>query len=164
MVIYIQNSFLAFFLLFSISYTIAESNDEYLPMVQQYQLAYNNSNFSDLQPYTFSQKEYDELLSRVQNRNPDCVTSIETDFDINVFKQAFEKSHLYRLKSDTIVIDNIQDLQNCSNQDAKRINCFIYFMQEHLSVPISLIVINFDNKKKIILDIVNENHFKDAKL
>lgn len=138
----------------------SENVDVFFPLVRQYQLAYNSSDFSLLNALTFSSEEYNEIIKNIEINKPGCLTEFDKNFDVHVFQRSFEKSHLSKIKSDSIVIDKISDLKTCSNLEIKKLSCFFYFKNQNKSIPITLIIINTSDKSyKILLDIINENNF-----
>lgn len=148
--------------------SVAENNTNDVIVFQEltsvYLSAYNKSDFSFLSKDAINQQEYDAIVSRVIKQNPDCLTEFDKTFDVNIFKRSFEKSHLARLHSDTIVVDRVTAFTTCSDLDIKKLSCFVYFKKSNTSVPITLIVIKTsENKYKILLDIINENYFSNEK-
>jgi hypothetical protein len=164
MVRLIHKLILLFFLFFVFKTGVSESVDVFIPLIKQYQLAYNNSDFSLLNAVTFSSEEYAQIIKNIDKENPDCLTEFDKNFDVKIFQRSFEKSHLVTLKSDSIVIDEIADIKTCSNLDIKKLSCFFYFKKQNKSVPVTLIIVNSSNKTyKILLDIINENNFSNEK-
>ena len=133
----------SFFIYLQTSY--AESVEDYIQIVRQYQLAYNNSDFSLLNSFTFTSEEYNNLIIKVENQHPDCLTDFDKTFDVTVFKREFEKSHFYKIKTDTILISKVSDFSTCSNLEIKKLSCFAYFKKQNKSVPVTLIVINLSD-------------------
>ncbi|MFN8284608.1 MAG: hypothetical protein U0U67_15405 [Chitinophagales bacterium] len=162
----IQSVFFWVFI-FSSFYGEAENNsddDVFQKLTSDYLAAYNKSDFASLSNDIIDQKEYNSIVNQVLKKNQTCLTDFDKNFDVSIFKRAFEKSHLYRIKSDSIVIDKITSFATCGDLDIKKISCFVYFKKNNISVPITLIVIKTEEKKyKILLDIINENYFSNAK-
>lgn len=149
----------SFFLFLQTSH--AENIEGYLQIVKQYQLAYNNADFSLLNSYTFTSVEYTDLITKIENQYPDCLTDFDKTFDVTVFKREFEKSHLSKLKTDTIIISKVSEFSTCSNLEIKKLSCYAYFKKQNKSVPVTLIIINLsEGERKILLDIINENYFE----
>jgi len=160
----LQKYFLWVVLMFCLGKGKAQDVEDYLPLVRQYQLAYNNADFTLLDSFVITPKLYSGLIGRVEKEQPECLTEFDKSYDVGIFKRDFEQSHLFGLKTDTIVIDKITDLSSCANLDIKKLACFVYFRKINKSVPISIIVIATEqNRYKILLDIINENHFTDEK-
>ena len=162
--------FFFFFIIIIISSLASEveNNSTKVDMFQELSLkylnAYNKSNFSLLANDIINQEEYSAIVSSVVKKNEACLTDFDKNFDVNIFKRAFEKSHLYQLKSDTIVVQSVTSFATCSDLDIKKLSCFVYFKKKNTSVPITLIVIKTDTDKyKILLDIINENYFSNEK-
>lgn len=164
----VLHSILYCILIFSAGRSVAKSNDssniEFQKLLNNYIEAYNKSDFSLLDNDVINQQEYNAIISKVLVKNKECLTDFDKNYDVNIFKRAFEKSHLSRIKSDSIVINKISDFNTCSELEIKKITCFVYFKKSNTSVPITLIVIKSEeNKYKILLDIINENYFSNAK-
>ncbi len=162
--------FFFFFIIIIISSLASEveNNSTKVDMFQELSLkylnAYNKSNFSLLANDIINQEEYSAIVSSVVKKNEACLTDFDKNFDVNIFKRAFEKSHLYQLKSDTIVVESVTSFATCADLDIKKLSCFVYFKKKNASVPITLIVIKTDTDKyKILLDIINENYFSNEK-
>lgn len=137
----------------------------YQTLINQYALAYNKSDFSLLDSFTFTQSQYLSLVKKIETEYPNCLTDFDKTFDVSLFRREFEKSRLSKLKSDTVVIDKIVSLNSCSKLDIKKISCFVYFKNKNLSIPINIIVVETpETKTKILLDIINENYFTYEKL
>ena len=161
----LQKYILLVFFLICLRTGKSEGADDYFSVIKQYQLAYNSSNFSKLDSFIFSQAEYSDLIKKIDSQYPDCLSDFDKTFDVTVFEREFQKSHLFKLKTDTIVINRISNFNTCSNLDIKKIECFVYFKKQNKSVPVSLIVINLSNNRhKILLDVINENYFTYEKL
>lgn len=161
--------FVVFFIItFSSLTSEAESNttkvDIFQELTSKYLNAYNQSNFSLLANDIINQQQYNAIVSSVEKKNEACLTDFDKNFDVNIFKRAFEKSHLYQIKSDTIVVESVTSFATCADLDIKKLSCFVYFKKKNASVPITLIVIKTDTDKyKILLDIINENYFSNEK-
>ena len=138
--------------------------DAFQELTTKYINAYNKSNFSLLANDIIDQQEYNAIVSSVLKKNETCLTDFDKNFDVNIFKRSFEKSHLYRIQSDTIVVESVTSFASCTDLDIKKLNCFVYFKKKNSSVPITLIVIKTDTDRyKILLDIINENYFSNEK-
>ena len=158
-------SFLLIVFILCLQISKSESIDDYFGIARQYQLAYNNSDFSLLDSFAISPKEYSDLITKIDIEYPDCLTDFDKTFDVNIFKRNFQKSHLYKLKTDSIVINKVSDYNTCSKLDIKKVLCLVYFKKQNKSIPVNLIVINLNkNQPKILLDIINENYFTNEKL
>ncbi len=160
----LQKYVLLFILLLCLKNSKAATTEDYIAIVRQYQSAYNHSDFSLLDSITFSQKEYSDLVTKIDKEFPGCLNDYDKTFDVNTFKRDFQKSHLYTLKTDTIVISKISDFTTCSDLVVKKVTCLVYFKKLNKSAPVNLIVVDLKDKRyKILIDIINENYFANEK-
>ncbi len=161
----LQNYILIIVFSICVQICLAEVREDYQSIVNQHQFSCNNCVFSLLDDFTFLSQKHGDLIFKIEKQCSDCLIEFDETLNVNIFKREFVKSHLYNLKTDSIVINKITDLNTCSNLDIKKLICFVSLKNQNKSVPINLIIINLSrNERKILLDIINENYFSNEKL
>ena len=133
-------------------------DNPFVELLKTYTKAYKHGDFSVLANYTVSKAEYSQLLTQIDKHQNNCLTPLERDYDAESFKTAFNQSHLQRIPTDTIIIENIQTYEPCQDVEVKKLSCYIYYNAKASSVSTQIILLKIAGNYKILTDVIDEKN------